>query len=184
MGRQRFCAGSSSVRTLPGTGVVLEPQLAGHADEMFVVLADPAIYEYENEPPFSREWLRERFARLEARRSPEGEALWLNWVVRLPAAELIGYVQATVLPTGRAAIAYVFGSRYWGRGLAREACELMIAELGERYAVRALYALFKRRNFRSARLLERLGFAPAVAQACGLAALDADEALMLRALRE
>ena len=184
MKRRRSCAGSFSVRTLQGRAVVLEPQLAEHADEMFVLLSDPAIYEYENEPPASLEWLRARFARLEGRGSPDGEQLWLNWVVRLPAAGLIGYVQATVLPTGRAAIAYVFGSRYWGRGHAREACELMMAELGHRYGVRTLYAVFKRRNVRSARLLERLGFASASPQACGLAAIETDEAVMLRSLHE
>ena len=169
------------MRALQGSTVLLEPQRAVHAEEMFTVLADPAIYPYENEPPPSLEWLRERYASLEARRSPDGEQRWLNWVVRLPDTGLIGYVQATVLP-GRAAIAYVLGSRHWSRGLAREACELMIAELAGRYGVRTVYATCKRRNARSARLLERLGFAPGLPQACGLTAVEADEALMLRCL--
>ena len=29
----------------------LEPQTAAHASEMFALLQDPRIYEYENEPP-------------------------------------------------------------------------------------------------------------------------------------
>ena len=39
-----------------------QPQyyLAAHADEMFVVLSDPAIYEFENAPPASADALRER----------------------------------------------------------------------------------------------------------------------------
>jgi ribosomal-protein-alanine N-acetyltransferase len=169
------------MRTLAGMSVILEPQVAGHAGEMFVVLGDPAIYEHENEPPASAEWLRERFARLESRRSPDGEQLWLNWVVRRRADGLIGYVQATVLPTGRAAIAYVLASKYWGRGLAAEACQAMIGELAERYGVRTVYAVFKRRNVRSARLLERLGFAPALPESAGVD-LEPDELLMLRDL--
>ena len=40
--------------------LMLEPQVVAHADEMFVVLSDPAIYEHENEPPASLEWLLER----------------------------------------------------------------------------------------------------------------------------
>src|SRR5713226_8277805 len=103
--------------------LTLEPQTAAHAEEMFAVLSDPAIYEYENEPPPSLEWLRVRFTRLESRRSADGQQRWLNWVIRLPTSELIGYVQATVFTTGRAAIAYELASRYWGRGLASEACE-------------------------------------------------------------
>jgi RimJ/RimL family protein N-acetyltransferase len=170
------------VRTLEGTTVLLEPQCAGHAAEMFALLSDPAIYEYENEPPSSLEWLRERFASLEARRSPDGAQAWLNWVVRLPRTGLIGYVQATVSSSGEAAIAYVFASKYWGRGLARQACELMIAELAGRYGARSVYAVFKRRNVRSARLLGRLGFMPGLPQARG--AVEADEAVMFRSLRE
>jgi hypothetical protein len=57
----------------------------------------------------------------------------------------------------------------------------MLAELAERYRVRAVYAIFKRRNVRSARLLERLGFAPAMANSCPVH-LEADEMMMLRQL--
>ena len=93
-------------------GLTLEPQTAAHAEEMFAVLSDPAIYEYENAPPPSLEWLRARFARLESRLSASGREQWLNWVIRLPSSELIGYVQATVDPSGRAAIAYELSSAY------------------------------------------------------------------------
>ena len=77
---------SESVRTIRCDGFTLEPQTAAHAEQMFVVLNDPAIYEYEDKPPPSLEleWLRERFARLESRRSGDGRQQWLNWVIRLP----------------------------------------------------------------------------------------------------
>lgn len=169
------------MRTIDCQRVALEPQVAAHAEEMFAVLNDPAIYEYENELPSSVDWLRERFARLESRRSADGTQRWLNWVVRLRRTGLIGYVQATVFPSRRAAIAYVLASEYWGRGLAAEACRGMIAELAEHYRVVTVHATFKRRNARSARLLGRLGFAPATAQSVGLA-VEPDELLMLRHL--
>ncbi|TMH54551.1 MAG: GNAT family N-acetyltransferase, partial [Betaproteobacteria bacterium] len=76
-------------------------------------------------------------------------------------SELIGYVQATVDRNGRAAIAYELSSAYWGRGLARQAVQAMISELVERYQVHQLTAVFKRKNLRSMRVLERLGFSPA-----------------------
>jgi RimJ/RimL family protein N-acetyltransferase len=118
----------------------------------------PAIYEYENEPPTSPQWLRERYTRLESRRSPDGRQQWLNWVIRLPTSELAGYVQATVEADGRAAIAYELSSAHWGRGLAARAVQAMITELGDGYRVRLLTAVLKRDNQRSRRLLERLGF--------------------------
>ena len=138
---------------------VLEPQVVAHAEEMFAVLSDPAIYEYENEPPRSVQELRERFAWLESRRSPDGEQQWLNWVIRVPSGELIGYVQATVFADGRAAIAYVLRSAYWGRGLASDAVRAMIGELAEQHGVQRLIAVLKGKNQRSLTLLEGLGFA-------------------------
>jgi RimJ/RimL family protein N-acetyltransferase len=139
--------------------LTLEPQTADHAEEMFRVLSDPAIYEYENQPPESLQWLRDRFARLESRQSADGRESWLNWVVRLGGGELIGYVQATVLEDRRALIAYVLASRVWGHGYALEAVRAMMSELDEHYGVRRFLAVFKRSNARSQRLLERLGFA-------------------------
>jgi [ribosomal protein S5]-alanine N-acetyltransferase len=143
---------------IEAAGVRLEPQVAAHADEMFVVLSDPAIYEFENAPPASLDWLRARFTKLETRLSGDGTEKWLNWVIRLPGSGLIGYVQATVTARGDATIAYELSSRYWGRGLGSQAVQAMISELQSHYRVRRLFAVFKRANFRSRRLLERLGF--------------------------
>ena len=168
------------MRTIRTERLELEPQTASHADEMFAVLSDPAIYEYENAPPRSLEWLRERFAKLETRRSADGTEHWLNWVIRIPSSGLIGYVQATVHPDGRAAIAYELASRFWGRGLARAAVEAMVPALKEDYGVRRLSAVFKRRNHRSQRLLERLGFSPATPQLHAELGVDPDEMLMLK----
>ncbi len=146
------------MRVIETARFTLEPQIAAHAEEMFVVLRDPAIYEYENQPPPSVEWLRARFTKLETRLSADGREQWLNWVIRVPTSELIGYVQATVRPGDDAAIAYELSSAYWGRGLGGGAVKAMMSELVEHYNVRNLFALLKRDNFRSVRLLERLGF--------------------------
>jgi len=168
------------VRVLEASGLTLEPQTAAHADAMFDVLSDPAIYAFENAPPPSREWLRERFTRLESRRSVDGREQWLNWVIRLPTSELAGYVQATVKLDRSAGIAYELASAYWGRGLARSAVEAMIAELIDRYQVRRLTAVLKRDNYRSMRLLERLGFSAALPGQLALHELEPDEAMMYR----
>ena len=145
-----------------------------------MVLSDPAIYEYENEPPPSLEWLRTRFTKLETRRSADGHEQWLNWVIRLPPSELAGYVQATVYPEGRAGIAYQLSSAYWGRGLAREAVKSMISELVEHYEVHSLFAVLKSENLRSMRLLERLGFSRASAEQHGTHRVALGEVLMHR----
>ena len=158
--------------------LTLLPQLAAHADEMFAVLGDPALYEYENQPPESIEWLRARFARLESRGSADGRQRWLNWVIRAADDRLIGYVQATVLAGGSAYIAYVLGSTHWGRGLAGEATAAVMDELSTHDGVTEFIAVLKRDNRRSLRLLERQGFVPASPATLAAHPIDADELLL------
>jgi RimJ/RimL family protein N-acetyltransferase len=150
------------IRPVETPRLVLEPQVAAHADEMFIVLSDPAIYEFENAPPASVEALRERYRALEARRSPDGRQLWLNWTVRLKEGDVaIGYVQATVLPDAAALVAYEFNSAWWGRGLAQEAVAAAMREMRQHLGVTRFGAVFKTANERSRRLLARLGMRPA-----------------------
>ncbi len=165
------------MRVIETARFTLEPQIAAHAGEMFVVLSDPAIYEYENQPPPSLEWLRTRFTRLETRLSADGREQWLNWVIRVPTSELIGYVQATIRP-GHAAIAYELSSAYWGRGLGHGAVKAMMSELVGHYKVREFFAVLKRDNLRSVRLLERLGFSLASPEQHVAHKAEAGEVLM------
>jgi [ribosomal protein S5]-alanine N-acetyltransferase len=168
------------MRTLATDRLQLEPQLAAHADEMFVVLSDPAIYEFENHPPPSAAWLRARYAGLESRRSADGRDQWLNWVLRLHTGELIGYFQASIFAGGAASIAYELSSTWWGKGLAHEAADCVMAELAGHYRVHRLSAVLKAGNHRSRRLLERLGMRIASAQTRTEANIAAGELRMVR----
>ncbi len=171
-----------AMRLLDAEGLTLEPQVVAHADEMFRLLSDPRIYEHENQPPESLEWLRQRYTRLETRRSGDGGEQWLNWVVRLPDARLAGYLQASVRPRRDALIAYVLGSEHWGKGIATRAVTAMLAELGSRYGVQTAWAVLKRDNLRSRQLLDRLGFVTATQEEHADLAADADEIAMRRDL--
>lgn len=134
-----------------------------HAEEMFAVLSDPAIYEFEGEAPPSLEKLAAGFRRREARQTKEGDTL-LDWVVRIPTGELTGYVQAIVYKSGEAYVGYEFSSRFWRRGIGSSAVRCVLDELATRYAVNKVVAVLKARNFRSLGLLHKLGFQPASAQ--------------------
>jgi ribosomal-protein-alanine N-acetyltransferase len=172
-----------SLRLIVTQRLVLDPQLAEHAGEMFVLLQDPALYRYENEAPQSVERLRERFARLESRTSADGREAWLNWVVRLPGVGLIGFVQATVHLDGCAGVAYVFGSAHWGNGYAYEAVHAMMRELAERWKVSVFRAVLKRDNAPSQRLLARLAFVPAGRDDPARDDVADDETSMVRDMR-
>jgi RimJ/RimL family protein N-acetyltransferase len=140
--------------------LVLEPLQVAHAREMFEILADPAIYRYLDQPPSpSLEDLRRVYARWEARRSPDGTELWLNWVIRPRDGPFpLGYVQATVISPRTAWVAYVLASKHWGHGYAAEAVAAMLAELASTFGVKRHLASVEAENGRSIRLLERLGF--------------------------
>jgi RimJ/RimL family protein N-acetyltransferase len=169
------------MRTLRTPAFVLEPLLARHAPEMFRVLSDPAIYEFENEPPQSEAALTDRYAKLESRRSKDGAQTWLNWVVRLPSGELAGYVQATVLRSGLAYVAYELASRHWRQGIGSGAVAAMLEELGASYGVTLCVAVLKARNHRSAGLLRKLGFRDARDEELATLGGEADELVMVKA---
>jgi len=147
-----------AMRIISTQRLVLEPQSVAHAEEMFRVLSDAAIYRFENAPPASLESLTRRFAKLERRRSPDASEIWLNWVIRRANGPLLGFVQATLWSHERARIAYVLSSAAWGQGFAREAVAAMLTELRDFHGVKHVAAVFKRENLPSRNLLLHLGF--------------------------
>jgi RimJ/RimL family protein N-acetyltransferase len=121
--------------------LLLEPLLAEHAAEMVRVLADPELYVFTGGEPPSAAELGERYGRQAQGRSADGRRLWLNWIVReREGGAAVGYVQATVEPeSGAAEVAWVVGTRFQGRGFAREAAGAMVAWLRERGGVVTAY---------------------------------------------
>ena len=166
------------MQTLQSSLCMLEPQVASHANEMFSVLSDPAIYEFENQAPVSKAWLTSRYELLERRASADGNQKWLNWVIRLPSGELAGYVQATVLQSRTALVAYELASRFWRRGVGSSALLMMMAELEANYGVRVFVAVLKAGNYRSLGLLKKLGFVPSSRQQLAEYEVEHDDMLL------
>ena len=106
----------------------LLPLAPEHAPEMATVLADEALHTFIGGAPLSPEALQTRYERLAAG-SPDPAQRWLNWVISLrEEACLAGTVQATITgPT--AEIAWVVGTPWQGRGIAREAAQGLVAWL-------------------------------------------------------
>ena len=114
----------------------LEPLTADHAAELAPVLDDVALHEFIGGAPLPAAALAQRYARLAARRSPDGHHLWGNWVMRVrDTGNAIGTVQVT-MPTGGPAagpaeVAWVVGGQAQGRGYAKEAACGLVAMLRE-----------------------------------------------------
>ena len=102
----------------------LLPLRVEHAEEMAVVLSDPALHTFIGGAPATESTLRTRYQRLTAG-SPDLAVSWLNWVIRLREEDcLTGTVKATVSTSGDGAfaeIAWVVGTPWQGRGIATEA---------------------------------------------------------------
>ncbi|WUA85321.1 GNAT family N-acetyltransferase [Streptomyces sp. NBC_00207] len=108
----------------------LLPLLPAHADEMSLVLADPALHAFTGGAPLARDELRTRYERLTAG-SPDPATVWANWVLRLRGqGRLVGTVQATISPAhGAAELAWVVGTPWQGHGFASEAARAVAAWL-------------------------------------------------------
>lgn len=162
--------------------VTLEERRMAHAPALFAVLAEPALYAYiDEEPPQSVEALRDKLARSESRKSPDGQEHWLNWVVRDDAGAVCGYVQATVAANLDTHVAYMIGSAFWGRGIASAAVAQMLGIVAADFGVRRFFVVAERANARSIRLAQRLGFAQAPPELAAQRGVGAVDALMLKA---
>jgi RimJ/RimL family protein N-acetyltransferase len=160
--------------------LLLEPLTVAHAEQLFELLRDPVLYRYlDTPPPPTLEHLRGVYAKLETRRSPDGRERWLNWIVRPHRQAPVGYVQATV-GGGRAWVAYVLGRDHWGHGYAGEATAAMLRHLAAAHAVTRCLATVEAENLRSIRVLQRLGFHPADAEALAGHDLSPTERLFVR----
>lgn len=107
-----------------------------HAEELAPLLDDAALHEFTGGAPLSAAAVTARFARLAARRSPDGDQFWGNWMIRVRATRAAaGTVQAT-LPTGGPAagpaeVAWVVVRAAQGQGYAKEAARSLVALLRE-----------------------------------------------------
>ncbi len=145
---------------LPVSGVIsLEPLHPDHAPALFPGLSDPAAYAFlPDDPPADLPALQARILRQTAGRSPDGTALWLNWVIRRDAdATLLGHTQATV--TGDlATVAYHVFPPHWRQGIGRAALSATLDLVFAPGRVTLARALVDTRNQASRALLASLGF--------------------------
>ncbi|SEO21661.1 GNAT family N-acetyltransferase [Actinacidiphila rubida] len=140
----------------------LLPLLVEHADEMALVLSDPALHTFIGGAPDTPDALRSRYRRITAG-SPDPAVSWLNWVIRLREEScLTGTVQATVSPSARgpvAEVAWVVGTPWQGRGLATEAAAGLVGWLSGQ-PVHAVIAHVHPDHRASAAVAAAVGLAP------------------------
>jgi RimJ/RimL family protein N-acetyltransferase len=156
--------GPLTAAALESARLVLEPLAPGHADELAPVLDDRSLHRFIGGEPAGLAELRGRFERQAVGHSPDGRESWLNWVVRCRSTgQAVGTVQATVSATGSsgamAQLAWVIGTAYQRRGLAREAVAVMSGWLRE-HGVSLLRANIHPDHAASIAVARAVGLAP------------------------
>jgi RimJ/RimL family protein N-acetyltransferase len=137
--------------------LVLTPLELADAPSMVGVLGDPALYAHTGGSPPDLEELRSRYHRQLDGPRPPGQA-WLNWVVRLPPREPIGYIQATVTEK-EADLAWVIATAHQRQGYATEATRGVAEWLGRR-SIRRLTAHVAPGHAGSERVATGVGMRP------------------------
>ncbi|MFJ8749554.1 GNAT family N-acetyltransferase [Streptomyces sp. NPDC102441] len=142
------------------------PLDVAHAEEMAAVLFDPALHTYTGGAPEGPGILRARYER-QAAGSPDPAERWWNWVLRVRTDGcLAGYVQATVCGT-RAEVAWVVGTRWQGRGYAKEAAAGLVRHLLDQGSVTTVVAHIHPDHTASAAVAAAAGLLPAGAREDG-----------------
>jgi RimJ/RimL family protein N-acetyltransferase len=130
-----------------------------HAVEMHALQSDPDLYTFVPHNPLSLEDLEIRYEKWQARRSPLGNELWLNWIARdKKSGEAVGHIQAGVQTDSSATIAYTIGKEFQKQGFAFEALESLIAWLKTQLGSKKINAWVDTRNTASIELLKKLQF--------------------------
>jgi RimJ/RimL family protein N-acetyltransferase len=135
---------------------VLVALRASDADELAGLLDEADLREWLRAYDVGE--LRDRFAGWETRRSPDGDELWLNWIVRERGDQrAVGWVQATVRGTS-ASVAYALLPAERGAGAASDAVRALVRWLRGRLAVTVVTAEIDESNSASARVAVAAGF--------------------------
>jgi len=159
--------------------LAIEPLGLAHAGALHAALDHPDVHRFLPAPDVtSVDALRERIARLAATPPPAGERWW-NFAVRQhDDGAVIGRLEATTYGAW-GEIAYVFGPRWWGRGLATEATAWLVGHLAD-HGCAELWAAVHPANAASQRLLLRLGFTAADRPGRPLGSFDPGDAVFRR----
>ncbi|WP_052050245.1 GNAT family N-acetyltransferase [Leptolyngbya sp. KIOST-1] len=145
--------------------LLFEPLTAAHAEELWPILATPAVLAWI-EPQGNLPTLADLRAEYAARAngpvpSSLSQERWFNVAIRLkqPPSPAIGRLEATAYD-GWGEVAYLLGEAWWGKGLAFEAMLWWHNYLATAAPGTEWWAAVHPMNWRSIRLLERLGYRP------------------------
>jgi RimJ/RimL family protein N-acetyltransferase len=152
-------AGRDDLPELSGERIRLRGFRADDLDDFYAVHSDVEVMRYWSFPAWTElSQARERFAGARAGRDAGRLLCWA--IADIDDDRVIGGVTLFAIDRhqGRAEIGYSLRSDRWGRGLAREALQLVLAHAFDSLGLRRVEADIDPRNLGSCGLAERMGF--------------------------
>ncbi|MFB6258623.1 MAG: GNAT family N-acetyltransferase [Flavobacteriales bacterium] len=136
----------------------LQPIAPYHADEVQVLLSDPAVLAWTSIPePYpqdgAKNWIEEV-------RSLREEGKEEHFAIINEKKKLVGVTGLQEIEEERAELGYWIGKPYWNQGYASKANQELVRRAFQDLDLKELYARPLEQNASSQRVLEKLGFEP------------------------
>ncbi|WP_205873044.1 GNAT family N-acetyltransferase [Mycobacterium camsae] len=142
---------------IPGQRVLLRPPQIDDADALFErITCDPEAARYMRWEPHTDVGQTRRMVAQRMHASEDDQ----TWMVALQTSgDVVGFIRCSRSPRHAVEIGCCLGRQWWGTGLMFEAIGLIVPALEADAEVYRVWATCAVDNSRSARLLERCGFA-------------------------
>ncbi|MCV7006948.1 GNAT family N-acetyltransferase [Mycobacterium gordonae] len=142
---------------IPGQRIMLRPPQLDDAAELFEgITCDPEAARYMRWEPHTDVGQTRRMV-AQRMHASEGDQTWI--IALQTSGDVVGFIRCSLSTRDAVEIGCCLGRRWWGTGLMSEAFGLMLAALEADAHVKRVWATCDVDNSRSARLLERCGFA-------------------------
>ena len=138
--------------------LMLRQLTPGDAEDLFACQSDPEVFRYSRHSEETS--LESATHTLNRLLKWHQEGFMLSWAIVLKENQrFIGRIQMEDWSDEdhRAAVGYLLGKQYWGKGYATEALRAVIAYLFEQTTVNRIDAVTWRENSASARVMEKAG---------------------------
>jgi [ribosomal protein S5]-alanine N-acetyltransferase len=155
-----FYDGLTELPRLPSQRLSLRPLRESDADALFSIFGDAEVMRHWSSPPWTS--IDQATALVQGLREDFEARSLFQWGIALADSDtVVGTATLHRLDSAnrRAELGYALGRAHWGRGLAREALQCLLAHAFGELRLHRMEADTDPRNARSCALLERLGFA-------------------------
>jgi [ribosomal protein S5]-alanine N-acetyltransferase len=145
--------------TLDIAALSLRKVTAQDAEDLYVYLSNPQLYEYLEDPIPTLAETIDGFKFASSEKSPDNDGMvWLKWIAMNTLSQPMGVVEIGLFDDGYAEIGFMTFTEFQNKGYASIYCPLAISEAKKRFGSFNLHASVNRQNVASCKVIEKMGF--------------------------